>query len=245
MKRTGKIILITLVVMLAAGYLVGTAIWTGARQDTRTCTQLTIVIKDSHARQYVTAEELTNLLRKASCYPVGQPTNTLDVRAIEETIRSHSMVRQAECFVTPSGVVRVELTQRIPHLRVITNAESYFVDSDHKRMPVRESVHTDVLTAEGNIGERMACTELVAVADWITDNSYWHERITRIRVRSPHYIEFVQASGEPDIIVDNLTDYPERLARVRKLYDKGLNRLDNKPSYRELDVRFEGQVVGR
>lgn len=245
MKRVVKIIAITLVVVVAIGYLAGAAIWSGARTDERVCNQVEIVIQDIAERQYTTAEELSNVLRHNECYPLKQPIHDINVRRIEDVIRSHPMVRRAECFITPSGVVRIELTQRVPRLRVLTSSESYFIDSDRQRMPVRESVRTNVMVAEGNIGERMARNELTDLVDWIEDDHYWQKRITRIRVRNPHYIELVQADGEGAIIIDNLTDYDQRLERVRRLYDKGLNRLEERPVYRELDARFEGQVVGR
>lgn len=137
MKRTVKIIFVLLTVVLTIGYLVGAAFWLGNRHE-RSLKERQLVIKilDRDERQYVAEDELKALLRKEGVFPAAEPSTA----AIEQVVRSHSMVRRAECFLTTGGEVRVELTQRIPVVRVITGAESYFIDTDRHRMPDRKSV---------------------------------------------------------------------------------------------------------
>jgi hypothetical protein len=42
----------------------------------------------------------------------------------------------------------------------------------------------------------------------------------------------------------SLDGYADKLARLRKLYTHGLEEIEH-PEYREYDLRFDGQVVGR
>jgi hypothetical protein len=45
-------------------------------------------------------------------------------------------------------------------------------------------------------------------------------------------------------VLGALDGYADKLARLRKLYTHGLDEIEH-PDYREYDLRFEGQVVGR
>ncbi len=229
---------------LVIGYLVGSAVWCGTQDGRQVCHQLNICIEDSAARQYVTNAELVALLRQKGLYPIGKSPSTISTQGIETAINQHSMVRTAECYTSPNGDVQVVLTQRVPVLRVLTAAESYLVDTDHLRMPVRESVRDTLLLAEGNIGERMATQELVSFAEWLRNNRYWRYRISKIRVRTPRYIELIQP-GDATIIIGGLTDYEQQLDKLQTLQQEGLSRMPEHRVYREWDLRYAGQVIGR
>lgn len=245
MKPVIRITLLSILVATLAAYVVVGAVWSQRATTANTCSELKIIIRDIDRREYVSAQELVSLIQKADCYPVGKKPSEWSAGAVENVVLSHPMVRTAECYLTPAGMACVSLTQREPVMRVITASDSYFIDTDRRRMPIRESVRTDVLTAEGNIGERMAREELSSFVLWIADHSYWAERITRIRVRNPHYIELVQAGSEPIIILGDLSSYRDPLRRVRKFNEEAMNKMNEPAHYRELDARFEGQIVAR
>ena len=52
----------------------------------------------------------------------------------------------------------------------------------------------------------------------------------------------VAAATEADIA--ELEDYEDKLAKLRQLYTKGFDQIGY-PEYREYDLRFDNQVVGR
>lgn len=245
MNRTLRIILLISAIVLVVGYIIGSLVYVGTQQSQQTCSGVVYEILDIDQRQYVTEAELSNMLRQQGLSIVGQSMRTQQIQAIEDAVRAHAMVRTAECFPTADGLLHICLTQRVPMLRIITNSESYFVDTDLRRMPVRDCVRDDVLTAEGNIGERMATEELAEFTAWLAHNRYWRDRVAKIRVRNPKHIEIIQHGNEPTILLGDLGDYSRKLRRVRTFYEKGVEKMAEPKSYRELDVRFNGQVVAR
>ena len=210
----------------------------------RTCHSLTITIEDSDERQYVGEEELTKLIRTNSLYPVARPIVSISTDAIERVIRSHDMVRTAECYLTTDNGVRIRLTQRVPLVRVVTANESYFVDTDRKIMPVRASVTTPVITATGNIGTRMAQEELSDFVEWLLSERYWRERIASIEVRNPKLVLLHQKSGQACIVLGEWAQAPAKLRKLREWYKKAPEGVDISV-YKEVDIRYNHQVVGR
>ncbi len=230
--------------ILVVGYLVGVGVWSTRRTNTQLCPNLEITITDFDARQYVTPQELALMLQGKGLYPVNKTIASISTQAIEGAIKDHPMVRQAECYLTQTGTVCVRLTQRIPILRVVTGDDSYFVDIDRTRMPIQESVKTPVLLAEGNIGLRMASSELADLALWIYDNSYWQEKIQSIHVTNPKMVYLVQKPDGAHIILGDVSGFKRKLGKLRTLYDKGFEQIGWQ-TYQEIDLRYTGQVVGR
>lgn len=232
------------VVVTIAGMVTGLGM-TRRMDSERMCTQLEILITDSADRQFVTEKELIRLLRTQELYPVGKQIARLSTARIENTIQAHPMIRRAECYPTTEGHIVVRLSQRIPLIKVVTAAETYFVDTDRRPMPVRESVTTEVIKAYGNIGERMAREELADLALWLKRNRYWSPRIRAIRVADTKHIYLVQHDGEPQILIGELSGYERKLRKLRTFLEEGYPELPEQPQYRELDIRFKDQVIGR
>ncbi len=239
-----KTILLWILAVVAVGYVAGVAVWSAERANTHVCQSVEITITDLAQRQYVTEAELVSLLMAKKLYPVGQTASAVAVQQIENTVASHPMVREAQCYVLPSGTVCLRLSQRIPVLRIVTGDESYFVDSERTKMPIREAVTTPVMVASGDIGERMACGELADLALWIADNKYWSEKIQSIRVTNPKTVYLVQRPDGTHIILGEVSGYRNKMRKLRTLYDKGFDEIGWQ-TYREIDLRFNGQVVGR
>ena len=121
---------------------------------------------------------------------------------------------------------------------------NYYVDTDRRVMPVRSTIHVQVPVFKGAVSQRAATEEYYDFVQWLNSDRYWQERITQIHVRNPKHIVLTQREVEGTIVLGELKDYQEKMARLRKLYVKGFDEIGYTP-YKEYDLRFAGQVVGR
>lgn len=245
MKTIVRNIFIAVSITIGGIYLLGSAIWFGHLKKNSDSKLVRYDILDSNERQYVNEKELNELLSAEGLYPIAKDFNQQTLQKIENTILNHPMVRTAECYQTTDGNIMIELTQRVPLVRILTANESYFIDTDLSIMPVRSSVKDKVLTAEGNIGKRTATNEIAEFVKWLQHNKYWKERVMGIRVRAPHEVLLVQQKGQPHILLGDLKDYETKLARVKALYENGFERMAEVPHYQELDARYDQQIIGR
>lgn len=244
MKLRSVILSTIVVVLIMAGIITGLSV-TKQLDNERICTQLQIIVTDSAERQFVDKAELIRLLRTGGQYPVGKRLNSLSMDSIENIITAHPMVRKAECYPTAQNHIHVVLHQRVPLLKVVTESGNYFIDTDRLPMPVRESVRTNVLIVSGHVGERMAREEIADFAEWLRRNKYWREHIRTMRIVDNKHIYLSQQQGEPVILLGELSGYERKLRKLRTFMEKGINALPDKPTYKELDIRFKDQVIGR
>lgn len=244
MKRIGRIIALGLVAAVGTGYLLVAGVWSVTRPNNAPCREVRIAVADSAERRFVDEDELHRCLTKAGIRAAGLPMDSVPCQTIEDCLRQHPMVRTAACYKTPGNAVCVRVTQRIPVLYVVSNDGCYYIDSDRKVMPVRASVKVHVPVVEGAVSQRAAATAYFDFAQWLSRDDYWADRIKSMRVNSPKDIVLLQRDTDTRIVLGGLDGYEQKMNKLRILYTKGFDLLGY-TDYREYDLRFAGQVVGR
>jgi cell division protein FtsQ len=140
------------------------------------------------------------------------------------------------------------LTQRVPVVRVQTAVDTYLIDRDRKVMPIRSSVRDHVLVATGNVGVQIAGGQIADFAEWTADEPYWRERIHHLYVQTPKmiylYLKDEKGMKEERIVLGSLKEYEKKLKKLKTFYLNSPQEVKDK-HYTELDLRYEGQVIGR
>ena len=241
--KVKKKIVNALVVACLAAVVVLAGIVASRRVVDPACTKITIAIKDSTERQYVSVQELQNVLRQAGLWQIGLPLSKISCHDIEQCLKAHPMIREAECHERSTGEVKVYVRQRVPLMRV-EGDEYYFVDMDRKMMPIRASVNTPMVVVSGRIGKQQAMGEMFDFVYELRRDRYWREKIHVVRVITPKMIELVDTEHNYVIVLGELTNAEERLDGLKKLYEKGFEKV-GWPAYKQIDLRFANQIVGR
>lgn len=238
-----KIFLIVAVVLCCGAVVVGGA-WCSAQKDDSPCQVVDIVVNDSLQRQFIDADALESFLKRNGYFPVGKSMSEVDCHAMEQCLLKHNMVRTASCYKSPFQTVYVRVTQRVPMLSVISDNGCYYVDTDRRVMSISERKEIDVPVFKGNVSQRAATEEYFDFVEWLNGNQYWRTMIKDVHVKTPKHLVLNQNTHSAKIVLGTLDDYENKLAKLKKLYTKGLDEIGY-PDYREYDLRFDGQVVGR
>lgn len=238
-----NVLLSVFAVILVFGTLVVGA-WASKQPSKRTCKYLEIQLMDSLERQFVSVEEMGNLVRNCGLNPVGKTMAEVSCHAIEQCLERHDMIRSAQCYKLPHGGIRIRLKQRVPMFLVVSHDGSFYVDTDRKVMPIRSTIDVEVPVVKGAISKRAAVEEYYDFTAWLTNNDYWRTRIEHVHVHNPKHLVLSQNDMAATIVLGELRGYKQKLNKLQKLYTKGFDQIGYKP-YKEYDLRFEGQVVGR
>ncbi len=238
-----NVLLSVFAVILVFGTLVVGA-WASKQPSKRTCKYLEIQLMDSLERQFVSVEEMGNLVRNCGLNPVGKTMAEVSCHAIEQCLERHDMIRSAQCYKLPHGGIRIRLKQRVPMFLVVSYDGSFYVDTDRKVMPIRSTIDVEVPVVKGAISKRAAVEEYYDFTAWLTKNDYWRTRIEHVHVHNPKHLVLSQNDMAATIVLGELRGYKQKLNKLQKLYTKGFDQIGYKP-YKEYDLRFEGQVVGR
>jgi len=235
-----KVIRIIFVLLVITG-IVAVLVWAATDTQDGICHRVNI----ETTGDFLSVSEIQSYLRKENLYPSGMPMCSISTQDIENGLAAHPMVRNVQCYKRGDTIIELYVVQRLPILRVLSDGETYYIDADRKRMPVRPDVKTDVIWVKGHVGEQMAREEIADFVLWLKDNSYWHPRIQSIEIREGKQVVLRQAQDEPPILLGRINDYEHKLHKVRVFTEKMNDYGMTVPAYKELDARFERQIVGR
>ena len=206
------------------------------------CTEVKTDIEQNIVDGFLTADEISKMLRQEKVYPLSQPMRDISARRIEETLLKSPFVEKAECYKTQTGEVCIQVRQRVPVVKVMADSnESYYIDSHASVMPENRFVN-DLIIATGHITRKYAQSHLSRVANCIMQDKFWQNQIVQINVLADGTMEFVPRVGDHIIFIGAPVGVAKKLERMRKFYLYGLNKAGwNKYSY--INVEFDNQII--
>ena len=234
-----KKILSILSVVVLAGYLVySLAAMTDRHEDTRLCRGVDLHITDSLHFDLIDEEMVLAVLQEHSIDPVGLPLEEIDPERIEATLLMHPLVGKVQCYKTGGDMLRINLSSKVPLVRVINNrGQDFYVDSRGEILTQR-SLAVQLPVATGYIDRQFAAGELLEVVRVIDQSEFWKAQVEQINVTKDGQIELVPRVGDHLLILGTADNVEAKLDRLLNFYEKGLDNVGwNK--YRSVSVAYE------
>ena len=238
-----KKILSILSVVLLAGYLLYSAVaMTDRHEDIRLCRGINLHISDSLDYGLIDKEMVTALLQEKGLDPVGLPLQSIDIEGIESVLKRHPLVGGAQCYKTGGDILRINISGKVPLVRVLNNrGQDFYVDS-HGEILTQHSLAVQLPVATGNIDRKFASGDLLDVVNAIDRSEFWKAQVEQINVTNEGQIQLVPRVGDHLLILGTAQNVESKLERLENFYRNGLDNVGwNK--YRSISVAYENQVV--
>lgn len=250
-KTIFKTIGVTLLViyLLSAGILYG--FWREAPRYRDIKVEISYPNDEAH---FVTQDNIIQLLKSKpgfKCKGEGYlDINTLELaKYIEENNR---LVRHVNCYHTPDSLLRIDVEQRNPVLRVKSDVrvqngkgvslQDFYVDYDGEMMPAQFGTAICLPLATGKVQTK----DIEALRDFalfLRDDDFWGDQVTQIFVRDNGDFELIPRIGDHTILLGSLDNYEQKLDNVRKFYKKVMPQRGWN-AYKTINVKFNGQIIG-
>lgn len=214
--------------------------FTKKRQDFF-CTNVEITLLDKGKVELINVSDIERLLTHQQVHPAGKSLSEIDTELIEKTLNSSETVKYAECYSTPSGVIHIDVRQRIPKFKVI-GKENYYIDTERQKIKTSGNYTAYVPIVSGYVTEEMAAGDLFDFITFLEDNSFWDAQIEQIYVRPDKKVELVPRVGDSIILLGTLDNYESKLKKLKKLYINVFNSLGWN-NYKMIDLQYKGQIV--
>ncbi len=238
-----KRILLSIVLLLVIAYL-AVAITAFNRKPTgQVCRDVELLIKDTVYAGFITKKEVAAMLEKKGVSPIGKNIDRIRTKTLEQILSKHPLIDEVECYKTPSGKLCIEVTQRIPILRIMSaNGENYYLDNKGTVMPPDAKCVAHLAIVTGNVEKSFAMRDLYKFGVFLQNNSFWDAQIEQIHVLPNRNVELVPRVGDHVIYLGKLEGFEKKLQRVKTFYEKGLNQVGwNK--YSRISVEFGNQII--
>ena len=237
-----KKLFIFLFLILITVYLIVAATVLNGKPTEAVCPGMELVINDSIDYGFISKREILRLLNNKKLSPIGKRISEINVRELEEELKKHPLIGNAECYRTPGNRIGIEITQRVPILRVMAaNGEQYYIDDKAHTMPVPNSA-ANVAIVTGHVDKAFATKELYEFGMFLQKNPLWKAQIQQINVTTAKELELVPQVGDHIIFLGKPNHYKNKFERLKTFYKKGLNEIGwNK--YSRISLEFDNQII--
>lgn len=213
------------------------------KPDDLVCTNIELVIRDSVNAGFITQSEVTNLFKAKNVYPIGKKMDDIRTKVLEDLLNEHPLVEEAECYKTPGNSICLEVSQRVPLLRIMSSkGENYYIDNKGKIMPTDNSCIAHRVVVTGNVEKEFATNELYQFGLFLQKNKFWNAQIEQINITPQQEVELVPRVGEHIVFLGKLNNFENKLDRLKTFYEKALNKVGwNK--YSHINMEFSNQII--
>lgn len=126
--------MLTLLWVFVVGFVVLSSSRAKHHRSTTTIQRVSVTITDSLLNEsLITSQGVRQWIAQSKIPTIGEPIDKVDLSAIEQTIRRNGFVKRASAYITYDGVLRIDVSQRRPALRLLVDGfDSYVTEEDRK-----------------------------------------------------------------------------------------------------------------
>lgn len=251
-KPIVKYILISLCWLISLGGVVVLMSFINVKKAQVICKDVKVYIPGN--QYFIDNKEIDNILQVKSHALIGRPIQDINIQALEGRLKANPFIETAKVYIDMDDVIRVEITQRQPILRIINqNDQDFYVDSHGLKIPLSDNFTARVLVANGFIEEPFngkidtlhtdLATQVYKTADFIRRDSLWDAQIAQIYVDQSHEIELIPRVGSQRILLGNADSLDAKFHNLLTFYKKALPQV-GWGMYKIINIKYANQVIG-
>jgi cell division protein FtsQ len=236
-----------------------------AREKNVRIAKIDVSVSNNEENLFITESEVVDMFTRPENKLIGRRAEGIDLKTLEERLKNHPAIARAEVSHDPVGVLRMEVVQRKPMLRIINkDGESYYIDEAGRLMPLNENYTARVLVASGEIFEPYArrytssvdqisksaiysqlslLDDLMLLTKAITADSLLTALIHQVYVNRDREIELFPSVGEHKIIFGDAANIDDKFRKLKLFYTEGLNKSDSWKKYSQINLKYKNLVV--
>jgi cell division protein FtsQ len=203
---------------------------------------------------FIDKQEIDNILQVKDHSLIGRPIDEINIQKLENKLKANPFIESAKVYIDMDDIIRVEISQRQPILRIMNQFDQdFYVDAHGLKIPLSENFTARVLAANGYIDEPFAgkvdtlkteiAAEVFKTADYIRKDSLWSAQIAQIYVDQNHEIELIPRVGNQRIILGNADSLDTKFHNLYLFYKKALPQA-GWGTYKAINIKYANQVVG-
>lgn len=206
------------------------------------------------SQYFIDKQEVDQILQTTSHTLIGRRLENINIQDLENKLKANPFIEFAKVYTEMDGVLRVEVSQRQPILRIMNRYDmDFYVDQHGLKIPLSPNFTARVLVANGFIEELFAnhvdslhtklAKDLYLTADFIRKDSLWDAQVAQLYVNKDREIELIPRVGNQRVLIGNADSLQVKFSNLLAFYKNVLPQVGwNK--YRMINIKYTGQVVG-
>jgi cell division protein FtsQ len=165
----------------------------------------------------------------------------LDLNTLENTIKKHEMVDEAEVFLTIDGKLKAIVTQKTPVARVYEQGSSYYIDNKGNEMPISAIYTARVPLVSGEIKAENS-EKLDELFRLIYEDDFLRKNIIGVQILPNGSLRMKNRNYNYDIEFGRTINMEQKFKNYKAFLQKAV--LDSSIyKYKKINLKFTQQVV--
>ena len=213
------------------------------------------ITNKAEGKSMLLVEDIEKIIQRTFGFDlVGVALNDIEILELETLLNNVPLIKEANVYIDANNDINIEVEQRDPVVRIIDKqGNSYYLDNSGIRIPISKNFTPRVIVANGEIpqynsnefeNDRGIIRDIFKLAVIIQKDSFYAAQIEQIYLDQEEEFVLIPKVGKQRILFGKFEKAEEKLENLKIFYRDGMP-YKGWNTYEALDLRFDGQVVGK
>ena len=231
MKINWSKIILTLVLILIGGLFYST----NSINSKRNINDI-IIDFESTNKLFITQDSILKLL----------PTNfsekkSVNINYLESLVNSNGFIKNSEVYISIEGDLIIEVQQRNPIGRIISDNATFYIDDESKIMTTSK-IYSSRVPVVFNYDESSSQKRIYQMCDLIDSDEFLKKKVTRINFLKNNYITLNFRDHDFDLVIGEYKNIKKKVKNFKAFYQVAVGN-ESIDKYSKINLQFENQVV--
>ncbi|KAA9339896.1 hypothetical protein F0P96_00310 [Hymenobacter busanensis] len=250
MKRKAKNVLFIVGSLLL---LSGLSVFAAVRQAQRPVGRVIVTIDNEFNNFFISEQQVTSLLtRNGNQRLEGAHPQDLDLRTLEQRLKTHPFVRDAQVYRDLAGNLHADVRQNRPIAR-LTHADARqdeYLDADGQALPLSALYSARVVPMAKLNGQPLAASffqdstgrRYLEFLRYIDEHPFWRAQVAEVFISANGKLIFTQQVGDQRVEFGFPENISEKFAKLMVFYRQIPPAL-GWDTYHRVNVEFQNQII--
>ena len=166
---------------------------------------------------FISKTKVDKLLIQNNDYIKCVSKDILDLKALENKLSSHDMIENSELYISINGILKIDIKQRNPYARVISDP-SFYIDNNGTKMPLSDNYSARVLLVHG-LNDESKIDYVFKLIKTIRDDEFLNSNVTDILINKSE-ISLRVRNCNFEVLVGDLNNLETKIKNFKAFYQK-------------------------
>ena len=188
---------------------------------------------------FISKTKVDKLLIQNNDYIKCVSKDNLDLKALENKLSSHDMIENSEVYISINGILKIDIKQRNPYARVISDP-SFYIDNNGTKMPLSDNYSARVLLVHG-LNDESKIDYVFKLIKTIRDDEFLNSHVTDVLINKSD-ISLRVRNCNFEVLVGDLNNLETKIKNFKAFYQKAYrDKILN--NYKKVNLQFNNQIV--
>ena len=237
-----KKVIIYISIILLAAYMTAAFFYTEKLSAEEKCLDVSISIAQRDSVNFVTPGFIANELALMKLNPEGKFIKEISTDSIERAFKGKDYVEDAQCYISGSNTVKIEIEPIKPVIRLFKNGKSYYMNRNGKLIKTDARFFIDLPVVSGNFSGDFTPERLLPMVSYIESDPVLKNLVSAIEAKDSNNIFIIPNIAGHVVNMGTADSYESKFAKLMRMYREVMP-VKGWDTYDTLNLKWDHQIV--